>query len=89
MLEDRKLKAKVQNGQRFVILLKEWSFVKKLIINNDNIIYKEVFIRCCPFSALEIREGAVVANENCRLCGSCVKKAKQNECYMVETEDED
>lgn len=58
--------------------------MKKLIIRNDIIIYKEVFIRCCPFNALEIRDGLVCANEKCRLCGACVNKAKNNECEIIE-----
>ena len=58
--------------------------MKKLIIHNENIIYKEVFIKCCPFSALEIKNGSVVATSDCRLCGSCVYKAKNNECEMEE-----
>lgn len=60
--------------------------MKKLVIHNDNIIYKEVFIRCCPFSALEIKDGVVVTNSNCRVCGACVRKAKNNECEIAETE---
>lgn len=58
--------------------------MKKLIIHNENIIYKEVFIRCCPFSALEIEKGEVVVTSNCRLCGSCVYKAKNNECEITD-----
>lgn len=58
--------------------------MKKLIIYNENIVYKEVFVRCCPFSALEIKDGIVVTNSNCRLCGACARKAKNNECELVE-----
>ncbi|MBO4344082.1 MAG: hypothetical protein IKX77_01810 [Clostridia bacterium] len=61
--------------------------MKKLVIRNDNIIYKEVFIRCCPFDALEIKDGEVVANENCRLCGACARKAKNSECDIVDDTD--
>lgn len=60
--------------------------MKRLILHNENIIYKEVFIRCCPFSALEIRDGTVVANEKCRLCGACVRKAKHGECELIDEE---
>ena len=61
--------------------------MKKLVINNDNIIYKEVFIRCCPFDALEIKDEKVFANAKCRLCGACVKKSRNNECVLVDTDD--
>lgn len=62
--------------------------MKKLILHNDKIIYKEVFIRCCPFSALELHDGVVTAGSGCRLCGACVRKAKNGECEMVEDSDE-
>ena len=58
--------------------------MKKLVLHNDKIIYKEVFIRCCPFSALKLHEGIVSVDENCRLCGTCVRKAKNGECEIVE-----
>lgn len=58
--------------------------MKKLVIHNENIIYKEVFVKCCPFSALELTDGAVRVNEKCRLCGACVRKSKQNECEITD-----
>ena len=58
--------------------------MKQLIIHNENIVYKEVFVRCCPFDALQIKDGIVYADEKCRLCGACVRKAKYNECEIAE-----
>ena len=55
----------------------------RLVIHNDKIPYKEVFIRCCPFSALAIRDGLVVTTPACRLCGACVRRARNGECEMI------
>ena len=63
--------------------------MKKLIIHNENIIYTEVFIRCCPFSAMEIKDGQVVAGSKCRLCGACAYKARNGECEIVKAEVEE
>lgn len=70
-----------------ILYNKEGESVKKLVIHNENIIYKEVFIRCCPFSALKISDGLVIAGDECRLCGACAKKAKNGECEIVDTDD--
>ena len=60
----------------------------RLLIHNERIPYTEVFIRCCPFSALVIRDGRVEATAACRLCGVCVRKAKNGECEMVGNDSE-
>lgn len=57
-----------------------------LKIYNEKITDREAFIKTCPFGALELAGDRVVANGACRVCGVCVKRAKNGEAEIVTDE---
>jgi len=60
--------------------------MKKLLIHQDKIADKDVFLKICPFCALEIVNGEVAVNAGCRMCGLCVKKSQNGEIEYIEIE---
>lgn len=56
----------------------------RLVIHNDRIADREAFVRLCPFSALEIKDGEVNVNAACRMCRICIKKSKNGEAEYIE-----
>lgn len=58
----------------------------KLVIHQDKIGDIEAFLKICPFSALEEKDGEVTINSGCKMCKLCVKKGPAGAAEYIEDE---
>lgn len=56
----------------------------KLILHQEKILQKEEFLKLCPFGAFELYDGIVAVSAACKMCGVCVKRAKNGELEYIE-----
>lgn len=61
--------------------------MEKLVIHNEKIRNKEEFVKVCPFSAMEIKGGAVEINAACKMCRLCVKRSQNGEVTLETVEE--
>ena len=61
--------------------------MEKLVIHNEKIENKEEFIKVCPFSAMEVKNGQVEINAACRMCRLCVRRSKNGEATLETVEE--